>query len=235
MGRKVVEHSQVTIRNGEGGNDLEEWKESISLRNISKLILPPLGAASDNLQNQNQSKGRVIIPMDSRYRWWEFLMVLMVAYTAWVYPFEIAFLKAAPGRGLYIADSVVDLFFAIDIVLTFFVAYIDPTTHLLNAGYFVDAPLKTRKLNFNQETSQVHDVIGSFVPGVLTASVNGVGKIASSSVPSKRKIGDSIKGGDTRIDGYPRSEETSDKSSYYNDGVHSPQINVEETMVYSDW
>ncbi|KAK9134760.1 hypothetical protein Syun_014090 [Stephania yunnanensis] len=131
MGRKVVEHSQVTIRNGEDRNDLEEWKESISLRNISKLILPPLGASSDNLQNQNQSKGRVIIPMDSRYRWWEFLMVLMVAYTAWVYPFEIAFLKAAPGRGLYIADNVVDLFFAIDIVLTFFVAYIDPTTHLL--------------------------------------------------------------------------------------------------------
>lgn len=58
-------------------------------------------------------------------------MVLLVAYTAWVYPFEVAFLKASPPRHLYIADSVVNFFFGIDIVLTFFVAYIDKRTHLL--------------------------------------------------------------------------------------------------------
>lgn len=58
-------------------------------------------------------------------------MVLLVAYTAWLYPFEVAFLKASPPRQLYIADNIVNLFFAIDIVLTFFVAYIDPRTQLL--------------------------------------------------------------------------------------------------------
>lgn len=58
-------------------------------------------------------------------------MVLLVAYTAWLYPFEVAFLKASPPRQLYIADNIVNLFFAIDIVLTFFVAYIDARTQLL--------------------------------------------------------------------------------------------------------
>lgn len=39
---------------------------SLSLRNLSKLILPPLGASS---YNQNQTKSKWIIsPMDSRYR-----------------------------------------------------------------------------------------------------------------------------------------------------------------------
>jgi len=54
-------------------------------------------------------------------------MVVMVAYSAWVYPFEVAFMNASPKGGL----EVVDLFFAVDIVLTFFVAYIDPRTQLL--------------------------------------------------------------------------------------------------------
>ena len=58
-------------------------------------------------------------------------MVLLVAYSAWVYPFEVAFLDSSPQRGLFIANNIVDLFFAVDIVLTFFVAYIDPRTQLL--------------------------------------------------------------------------------------------------------
>lgn len=59
-------------------------------------------------------------------------MVLLVAYSAWVYPFEVAFMHTpSSNKKIYIADTVVDLFFAIDIVLTFFVAYIDRTTHLL--------------------------------------------------------------------------------------------------------
>ncbi|RZB76268.1 Potassium channel AKT2/3 isoform B [Glycine soja] len=101
---------------------------SFNLRNISKLILPPLGVSSQNPVN---SKGWIISPMDSRYRCWESFMVLLVAYSAWVYPFEVAFMHKSSNMKIYIADSVVDLFFGIDIVLTFFVAYIDRTTHLL--------------------------------------------------------------------------------------------------------
>lgn len=60
-------------------------------------------------------------------------MVVMVIYSAWTYPFEVAFLKssAQTHKQLYIADSIVDFFFAVDIVLTFIVAYVDPVTHLL--------------------------------------------------------------------------------------------------------
>ncbi|XP_057494473.1 potassium channel AKT2/3-like isoform X2 [Actinidia eriantha] len=100
------------------------------LRYLSKVILPPLGVSTCN-QNQTESKGRIITPMDSRYRCWETLMVLLVAYSAWVYPFEVAFLDSSPQRNLFITDNIVDLFFAVDIVLTFFVAYIDPRTQLL--------------------------------------------------------------------------------------------------------
>lgn len=101
---------------------------SFNLRNVSKLILPPLGVSSQNPVN---SKGWIVSPMDSRYRCWESFMVLLVAYSAWVYPFEVAFMHSSSNKKLYIVDTVVDLFFAIDIVLTFFVAYIDRTTHLL--------------------------------------------------------------------------------------------------------
>nr|GMD81593.1 potassium channel AKT1-like [Ipomoea batatas] len=61
-------------------------------------------------------------------------MVVLVIYTAWVSPFEFGFLKKPEGP-LSIADNVVNGFFAIDIVLTFFVAYLDRTTYLL-----IDSP-----------------------------------------------------------------------------------------------
>ncbi|MED6207356.1 RAC-beta serine/threonine-protein kinase [Stylosanthes scabra] len=108
---------------------------SFNLRNVSKLILPPLGVSSNKYeQNPVDSRGWIISPMDSRYRWWESLMVILVAYSAWVYPFEVAFMHSSPPQyrtRIYIVDTLVDLFFAVDIVLTFFLAYIDRTTHLL--------------------------------------------------------------------------------------------------------
>ncbi|CAN6681778.1 unnamed protein product [Malus baccata var. baccata] len=57
-------------------------------------------------------------------------LILLVFYTAWVCPFEFGFLDRAKGP-LAIADNVVNALFAIDIVLTFFVAYLDKTTYLL--------------------------------------------------------------------------------------------------------
>lgn len=58
-------------------------------------------------------------------------MVLLVFYSAWVYPFEVSFLKSSPIIGIYIADIVVDLFFGVDIYLTFSVAYFDHKTQLI--------------------------------------------------------------------------------------------------------
>lgn len=125
----IIEDSQKE-QNGSHGSGNSGTSDDLSFRNLSKLILPPLGSNGYN-QNQTQEKGFIITPMDSRYRCWETLMVIMVAYSAWVCPFEIAFMHSNPNRALYITDNVVDLFFAVDIVLTFFVAYIDATTQLL--------------------------------------------------------------------------------------------------------
>ncbi|XP_050378788.1 potassium channel AKT1 [Argentina anserina] len=91
-------------------------------------ILPSLGARSSN---RRVKLGRFIIsPYEKRYRTWETFLVVLVIYTAWVSPFEFGFLKKPHGP-LAIIDNVVNGFFAIDIVLTFFVAYLDKATYLL--------------------------------------------------------------------------------------------------------
>ncbi|KAK4337817.1 hypothetical protein RND71_042304 [Anisodus tanguticus] len=103
---------------------------NLSFHNLSKLILPPLGSSGYN-HNQTLHKGNTISPMTSRYRFWETVMVVLVVYCAWVCPFEIAFMNSNPNKKLYIADNIINLFFAADIILTFSVAYIDPTSQLL--------------------------------------------------------------------------------------------------------
>lgn len=64
-------------------------------------------------------------------RLWETYLVLLVFYTAWVSPFEFGFLEQKINGPLAITDNVVNGFFAIDIVLTFFVAYLEKTSYLL--------------------------------------------------------------------------------------------------------
>lgn len=56
--------------------------------------------------------------------------MVLVIYSAWASPFELAFQEVSTGS-LMPVDLVVDAFFGIDIVLTFFVAYLDKSTHLL--------------------------------------------------------------------------------------------------------
>ena len=63
-------------------------------------------------------------------------LVALVVYTAWVSPFEFGFLER-PERPLSIIDNIVNGFFAVDIILTFFVAYLDKKTYL-----YVDNPRK---------------------------------------------------------------------------------------------
>lgn len=64
------------------------------------------------------------------YRAWELVLVALVIYSAWICPFEFAFLPYKEDA-LFIIDNIVNGFFAIDIVLTFFVAYLDHHSYLL--------------------------------------------------------------------------------------------------------
>ncbi|KAG8077394.1 hypothetical protein GUJ93_ZPchr0007g5451 [Zizania palustris] len=94
---------------------------------ISSAILPSLGARS----NRRIRLGRFIIsPYDRRYRVWETFLIVLVVYSSWVSPFEFGFIRKPEGP-LAIADNVVNAFFAVDIILTFFVAYLDRMTYML--------------------------------------------------------------------------------------------------------
>ncbi|XP_028800083.1 potassium channel AKT1 [Neltuma alba] len=109
-----------------GQEELELSRDG-SHYSLSTGILPSLGARSNR---RNILRPFIISPYDRRYRIWQTFLVILVIYTAWVSPFEFGFLKE-PIRSLSIADNVVNGFFAIDIVLTFFVAYLDKTSYLL--------------------------------------------------------------------------------------------------------
>ncbi|KAL2517599.1 Potassium channel AKT1 [Abeliophyllum distichum] len=98
-----------------------------SSHSISTGILPSLGAHSNR---RIKLRPFIISPFDPHYRVWETFLIILVFYTSWVSPFEFGFLDKPKGP-LSIMDNVVNGFFAIDIVLTFFVAYLDKATYLL--------------------------------------------------------------------------------------------------------
>ncbi|XP_026658774.2 potassium channel KAT2 isoform X3 [Phoenix dactylifera] len=90
-------------------------------------LLPSLGATI----NQSVKLRKFIIsPYDPRYRVWEMFLIILVIYSAWICPFELAFLRYLPTK-LFLAENIVNSFFAVDIVLTFFVAYLDRKSYLL--------------------------------------------------------------------------------------------------------
>lgn len=57
-------------------------------------------------------------------------LILLVIYSAWISPFEFAFLPYKQDA-MFVLDNIVNAFFAVDIVLTFFVAYMDSQSYLL--------------------------------------------------------------------------------------------------------
>ncbi|CAI0441548.1 unnamed protein product, partial [Linum tenue] len=111
-----------------------------NIATVSSSLLPAFGTVID--EGYLQLKKYVVAPYDHRYRhkhlpflyicgrMWQTFLVVLVVYSAWASIFELAFKKAATGTLSHI-DLGVDAFFAVDIVLTFFVAYLDTTTYLL--------------------------------------------------------------------------------------------------------
>ncbi|XVF88435.1 hypothetical protein PTKIN_Ptkin19aG0050900 [Pterospermum kingtungense] len=107
--------------------EIEHRSRESSHYSLSTGILPSLGARSNR---RVKLRRFTISPYDRRYRVWETFLVILVVYTAWVSPFEFGFLEK-PMSLLAVTDNVVNGFFALDIVLTFFVAYLDKTSYLL--------------------------------------------------------------------------------------------------------
>ncbi|KAH7837545.1 hypothetical protein Vadar_015028 [Vaccinium darrowii] len=99
----------------------------------SDHLLPSLGA---RINQATKLRRCIICPFTPCYRAWEMFLIVLVIYSAWICPFEFAFLTYKQDV-LFIIDNIVNGFFAIDIVLTFFVAYLDSQSYLL-----VDDPKK---------------------------------------------------------------------------------------------
>ncbi|KAM3284661.1 potassium channel KAT1 [Capsicum chacoense] len=101
---------------------------------FSSDLLPSLGA---RINYATKLRRFIISPFNPRYRCWEMFLVVLVIYTAWISLFEVAFLSYKRDDTLFIIDNIVDCFFAVDIFLTFFVAYLHRESYLL-----VDEPKK---------------------------------------------------------------------------------------------
>ncbi|CAN1249108.1 Potassium channel KAT1 [Linum perenne] len=112
---------------------------------FSNDLVPSLGA---RINQEIKLRRRIISPYNPRYRVsccmyyyclhraWQMWLVVLVIYSAWISPFQFAFLTYKKDT-LFIVDNIVNVFFTIDIVLTFFVAYLDSQSCLL-----VDNPKK---------------------------------------------------------------------------------------------
>ncbi|KAG0464103.1 hypothetical protein HPP92_020172 [Vanilla planifolia] len=117
---------------------------------ITSGVLPALG---ERTTRKVKLRPFIISPRDKRYRSWETFLIILVVYSAWVSPFEFGFLLK-PSGPLSIADNVVNGLFAMDIMLTFFVAYHDRITYVL-----VDDPKEIAKKYLS--TWCVFDVIST--------------------------------------------------------------------------
>ncbi|CAL9087639.1 unnamed protein product [Musa textilis] len=95
---------------------------------LSSSLLPAFGAGVDG--NYPDIKKYVIAPYDPRYRWWQMFLIVLVFYSAWASPLELAFPQVSSGS-LLVVDLVVDVFFGVDIVVSFSVAYFNSSTYLL--------------------------------------------------------------------------------------------------------
>uniref|UniRef100_A0A1J3FFZ5 Potassium channel n=1 Tax=Noccaea caerulescens TaxID=107243 RepID=A0A1J3FFZ5_NOCCA len=108
-------------------DEIEQLSRESSHFSLSTGILPSLGARSNR---RVKLKRFIVSPYDHKYRIWETFLVVLVVYTAWVSPFEFGFLRK-PRPPLSITDNIVNAFFAMDIIMTFFVGYLDKSTYLL--------------------------------------------------------------------------------------------------------
>ncbi|KAH1212865.1 Potassium channel AKT1 [Glycine max] len=111
--------------------EIDEAREDGSQYSLTGILLPSLGAtAVRNDSGRPKLRRYIVSPYNRRYKLWNKFLLILVFYTAWMCPFEFGFLEKSMGA-VAITDNVVNGFFAIDIVLTFFVAYLDKSTYLL--------------------------------------------------------------------------------------------------------
>ncbi|KFK36615.1 hypothetical protein AALP_AA4G146800 [Arabis alpina] len=107
-------------------------------------------------------------------------------------------------------------------------------------NYYVDVPQEMRGQGYtqNKKLQLLSDITGAFRPGVLTAlmGISGAGKTTLLDVLAGRKTSGYIEG-DIKISGYTKIQKTFARVSGYCEqtDIHSPNITVEESLIYSAW
>ncbi|XP_057798300.1 pleiotropic drug resistance protein 3-like isoform X2 [Salvia miltiorrhiza] len=105
--------------------------------------------------------------------------------------------------------------------------------------YYVEPPKAMKKHIVSQKGLQLlHDITGAFKPGILTAlmGVSGAGKTTLLDVLAGRKTSGTTEGV-VKIGGYHKVQSTFSRISAYCEqtDIHSPQITVEESVIFSAW
>ncbi|PKU65134.1 Pleiotropic drug resistance protein 3 [Dendrobium catenatum] len=105
--------------------------------------------------------------------------------------------------------------------------------------YFIETPKAMKEQNIMPKKLQLlQNITGALRPGILTAlmGVSGAGKTTLMDVLCGRKTSGIIEG-EIKIGGYPKVQETFARISGYceQNDIHSPQITVEESIMYSAW
>jgi ABC-type multidrug transport system ATPase subunit/ABC-type multidrug transport system permease subunit len=106
-------------------------------------------------------------------------------------------------------------------------------------NYFIDMPAEMRGGGGGERRLQLlDDISGVFRPGVLTAlvGVSGAGKTTLMDVLAGRKTSGYTEG-EIFLNGYPKKQATFTRVSGYCEqvDVHSPNVTVHESLVYSAW
>ncbi|KAJ4721728.1 Pleiotropic drug resistance ABC transporter [Melia azedarach] len=150
-------------------------------------------------------------------------------------PSTITYMKEKPKSSTYSANEESAKGRTVKMVLPF-----QPLTITFqDVQYYIDTPLEMKKRGFSQNKLQLlSDITGAFRPGILTAlmGITGAGKTTLLDVLAGRKTNGYVEG-EIKINGYPKVQETFARISGYCEqtDIHSPQITVEESLVFSTW
>jgi hypothetical protein len=118
-------------------DNLSYYKDGLAPVSVSE-------AEAINLEKKRKAKG-VILPTNKLKQWWDFLIIVLLLYTAIYIPIKVSFIEDS-STSVFVFELIVDILFLTDVVLTFFTAFykkheliIDKTQIMKNymSGWFL--------------------------------------------------------------------------------------------------
>jgi len=119
-----VEDSSGATPNKGGGEDSHDVKLQFMLSDVNN------DGVIDGAEAKMFRKKRLMPPNSRFMSVWDACIFLCLMFTAIVTPFEVAFIQTDLTNPLFWINRVVDLFFLVDIIFTFFIPFRDPDTNV---------------------------------------------------------------------------------------------------------